>query len=119
MWTSDQWCRSNDVILSIFACIINEPLTKSDMVTNDMDVDMDGQGQENRPNRGWYIPLLGRAGNLVVDLTGMGRGLRPSSPRVGGVPRFSPIWEGKRSEISCLLTLDLLPLLWQGEEQVQ
>ena len=45
------------------------------MITNDMD----GQGQQNRPNRGWYMPPLGRARNSVVDLTGRGRGLRLSS----------------------------------------
>ena len=39
-----------------------------------------GQGQQDRPNRGWYMLPLGRARNLVVDLTGRGRGLRPSSP---------------------------------------
>ena len=62
--------------LSIFDCIIKELLTKRDMATNNMG----GQGQQNRPNRDWYMPPLGRARNLVVDLAGRGRGLRPSSP---------------------------------------
>ena len=46
------------------------------MATYDMDM--------NNPNRGWYIPPIGRGRSLVVDLSGRGRGLRPhSSPLVG------------------------------------
>ena len=62
--------------LSIFAYIIKELLTKSDMATNAMD----GQGQQDRPNRGWYMPPLGRARNSVVDLTGRGIGLNTFFP---------------------------------------
>ena len=59
---------------------IKELLTQSDMATDDIVKDMEGQRQSNRPNGGWYFPSAGRAGNLVTDLTGRGRGLRPSSP---------------------------------------
>ena len=85
--------------LSIFACVIKELLTKSDMATDDIDVDMEGQRQYNRPDEDWYFPPLGRAGNLVMDLTGRGRGLRPS-PVVGRAHDFPQNLGGKRSEIS-------------------
>ena len=42
--------------LSFFACVIKEPLIISDMATTDMDLGMNGQEQQNRHNRGWYVP---------------------------------------------------------------
>ena len=55
MWTTDQWHKSKNVISSFFAYII-KLLTKSDMATNDTDIDKNGQEQQNEPNRGCYVP---------------------------------------------------------------
>ena len=81
--TCEQLTNDIEVVISFsifFAYIINELLTESDMAANDMDVDMNGQEEQNRPNSGQYIPPVGRAGSLVIDLTGRVRGLRHSSP---------------------------------------
>ena len=57
MWTTDQWHRNKDIIFPVFFdYVIKEPLTESDMAVTDMDVDMNGQEQQNGPNRGWYVP---------------------------------------------------------------
>ena len=61
------------IIFKFFAYVIKELPTESDMAANDMD----GQQGQNRLNRGWYIPPVGRAGSLVDDLTGRERCLRP------------------------------------------
>ena len=77
--TDEQMTNNIEVttsFLSIFPYIIKELLTKSNMATNNMD----GQGQQDRPYRGKYMPPLERARNLIIDLTGRGRVLRPSSP---------------------------------------
>ena len=58
--------------LSFFALVIKNLQTKSDMTTENSDMD--------NANRGWYLPLecRGRVENVITNLARRGRGLRPS-----------------------------------------